>query len=42
MKPFFNSLCTITKPQKKLNVTPNAVDMSMDLLLSNQARKHTG
>jgi len=42
MKSFFNSLYTITKPQKKLKATPNAVDLAMDLLLSSQARKHTG
>jgi len=40
MKSFVNSLYTITKPPKKLNTTPNAVDLEMDLLLSNQARKH--
>jgi len=32
MKSFFNSLYTITKPQKKLKATPNAVDLAMDLL----------
>jgi len=42
MKSFFNSLYTITKPQKKLKATPNAVDLAMDLLLSSQARKHRG
>jgi len=42
MKSFFNSLYTTTKPQKKLKATPNAVDLAMDLLLSNQARKHRG
>jgi len=40
MKLFFNSLYTITKPQKKLKATRNAVDLVMDLLLSSQARKH--
>jgi len=35
-------LYTITKPQKKLKATPNAVDLAMDLLLSSQARKHRG
>jgi len=35
MKSFFNSLYAITKPQKKLKATPNAVDLAMDLLLSN-------
>ena len=39
MKSFFNLLNTITKPQKKLKATPNAVDLAMDLLLSSQARK---
>jgi len=38
MKSFFNSLYTITKCQKKLKATPNAVDLAMDLLLSSQAR----
>jgi len=42
MKSFFNSLYTITKPQKKLKATLNAVDLAMDLLLSSQARKHRG
>jgi len=42
MKSFFNSLYTITKPQKKLKATPTAVDLAMDLLLSSQARKHRG
>jgi len=28
--------------QKKLKATPNAVDLAMNLLLSSQARKHTG
>jgi len=42
MKSFFNSLCTITKPQKKLKAIPNAVELAMDLLLSSQARKHRG
>jgi len=40
MKSFFNSLYTITKCQKKLKATPNAVDLAMDLLLSSQVRKH--
>jgi len=39
MKPFFNSLYTITKAPNKLKATPNAVDLAMDLLLSSQARK---
>jgi len=39
MKSFFNSFYTITKPQKKLKATSNAVDLAMDLLLSSQARK---
>jgi len=39
---FFNSLYTITKPQKKLKATPNAVDLAMDLLLFSQTRKHRG
>jgi len=39
MKSFFNSLYTITKSPKKLKATPDAVDLAMDLLLSNQARK---
>jgi len=38
----FNSLYTITKPPNKLKTIPNAVDLAMDLLLSTQARKHTG
>jgi len=42
MKLFCNSLYNITKPQKKLKATPNAVDLAMDLLLSSQARKHRG
>jgi len=42
MKSFFNSLYTITKPQKKLKATPNAADLAMGLLLSSQARKHRG
>jgi len=42
MKLFFNSLYTITNPQKKLKATPNAVDLAIDLLLSSQARKHRG
>jgi len=42
MKSFFNSLYSITKPQKKLKATPNAVDEAMDLLLSSQVRKHRG
>jgi len=42
MKSFFHSLYTITKPQKKLKATPNAVDLAMDLLLSIQARKYSG
>jgi len=33
---------TITKCQKKLKATPNAVDLAMYLLLSSQARKHRG
>ena len=40
MKSFNNSLHAITKPPNKLKVTPNAVDLAMDLLLSSQARKH--
>jgi len=39
---FFNSLYTITKRQKKLKATTNAVDLAMDLLLSSLARKHRG
>jgi len=42
MKSFFTSLYTITKCQKKLKATPNAVDLAIDLLLSSQARKHRG
>jgi len=42
MKSFFNSLNTITKPQKKLKATPDAVDLAMDLFLSSQARKRRG
>jgi len=42
MKSFFNSWYTITKPQKKLKATPNAVDLAMDRLLSSQAIKHRG
>jgi len=42
MKSFFNSLYTITKPQKKLKAIPNAVDLAMDLLLFSQARKNRG
>jgi len=42
MKSFFNSLYTITKPQKKLKATRNTVDLAMDLLLSSQAIKHRG
>jgi len=41
MKSFFNSMRTITKPQKKLKATPDAVDLAMDLLLSSQARKQS-
>ena len=40
MRSFFNSLYPITKPPNKLKTTPNAVDLTMDLLLFNQARKH--
>jgi len=40
MKSFFNSWYIITKTPKKLKVIPNAVDLAMDLLLSNQGRKH--
>jgi len=41
---YFNSSYTITKPPNKLKTTANtnAVDQAMDLLLSNQARKHRG
>jgi len=42
MKSFFNSLYVITKPQKKLKATHNAVDLAIDLLLSSQSRKHRG
>ena len=42
MKSFFNSLYTVTKPQKKPKTTPNAVDLGMDLLLSSQAINHRG
>ena len=42
MKPFFNSLYAITKPQKKLKTIPNPVDLAIDLLLSSQAIKHRG
>jgi len=35
-------LYTITKPPNKLKTAINAVDLAMDLLLSNQARKHRG
>ena len=42
MKSFFNSFYTTTKSQKKLKATPNAVDLTVDLLLSSQARKHRG
>jgi len=30
MKSFLNSLYTITKPPKKLQAIPNAVDLAMD------------
>jgi len=40
MKSFFNSLYTITKPQKKLKATLSAVELAMNLLLSSQAMKH--
>jgi len=42
MKSFFKSLYTISKPQKKLKATPNAVDLAMDLFLYSQARKYRG
>jgi len=35
-------LYIITKPPNKLKTTPNAVDLAMNLLLSTEARKHSG